>query len=692
MQDPKVDIHLPLKCDSLVTESNHKTDISDFTHAERNLPTAGKQSLKEYFPIEEEGFIVQSRFDIAWENVMMTVKKSGRTILNGFSGKLQSGTLVAIIGASGCGKTSFQNYISGYTKSDLEMTSTLKINDIPIENLKILKKISGFVFQEDILQKDMTVKEILYYQARLKLPPPKKGIDPNIYYDKAIKRAIELMKLEKVVNSRIGDGVKRGISGGERKRVCIACELVTEPCIFMLDEPTTGLDSDNAFNVLSTLKDLAYEEGKLVVCTIHQPSVEMMALFDKVLVLHEGNKVYDGPFTKIKSSFTNNGIIFPDNCNPCEFLMNQLNINENSRNLLVDQCGEKFGKIYNKQSLDAMKKIVSEKNKENATKSFISQRSDEHDNLLIKADQYSTKGKTKKIIKDVEKDFIDNLMKDYAKDNKNSDQRALSILMKRNSLEVYRNTDLMFVKAGIFVGMTVVISMTFQGLGYTQKDLNSRLGALFVVFEFIATYVLQFCIFQFTENTNLTIKELSQGQYNLGPFYLAKTWADIPYNLIVVLIFSTIWYFLMGLNLASWDKLAIYTFLNITNYFVTEACGNLLSAVCVTSERAQQGMGALFMFISLFCGFFLNDSSVPLWLVEFKYISYFRYLYQALIKNEFTDLHGCVDKHPDFCKVPEEHGATESFYLYFGVLIGMTIVVKLLAFHILKYRYRIYLE
>ena len=101
------------------------------------------------------------------------------------------------------------------------------------------------------------------------------------------------MKIEGCRNTLIGDGLNRGISGGERKRVSIACELITDPSFILLDEPTTGLDSENAANVIQSLRDLA-NRGKLVATTIHQPSKEIMEMFDKVLMLHQGLRVFDG--------------------------------------------------------------------------------------------------------------------------------------------------------------------------------------------------------------------------------------------------------------------------------------------------------------------------------------------------------------------------------------------------------------
>ena len=127
----------------------------------------------------------------------------------------------------------------------------------------------------------------------------------------------------------------RGVSGGERKRAAIAAEMVTDPKILILDEPTTGLDSLNAENVVKALRNMA-DDNKIVITTIHQPSVDVLKMFDKILILHEGKKVYMGSFEGIRTFFAENNIEIPMFSNPVEFLLNVLNLNENSCQILQE--------------------------------------------------------------------------------------------------------------------------------------------------------------------------------------------------------------------------------------------------------------------------------------------------------------------------------------------------------------------
>jgi ATP-binding cassette subfamily G (WHITE) protein 1 len=150
-----------------------------------------------------------------------------------------------------------------------------------------------------------------------------------------VEEIIDALELQKCANTNIGDGMVRGVSGGERKRAAIAAEMVTDPKILILDEPTTGLDSLNAENVVKALREMA-DDNKIVMTTIHQPSVDVLKMFDKVLILHEGKKVYMGSFEGIRPFFKSHNIEIPMFSNPVEFLLNVLNLNENSCQILQE--------------------------------------------------------------------------------------------------------------------------------------------------------------------------------------------------------------------------------------------------------------------------------------------------------------------------------------------------------------------
>lgn len=196
-------------------------------------------------------------------------------ILKGLNGIIPSGNMTAIMGSSGAGKTTLMNFLSSRSNWDPNMyvDGDLLVNGQKVENLNRFKNLIGFVPQEDILYENMTVRRNLEIYGQLR-----NVRNPAL-------RAQELIKnfgLEKCADTVIGNVDTRGISGGERKRVCIAIEIVMNPKLIFLDEPTTGLDAFTAFKIIRQMKDLNRQKKAGVIAILHQPRQEIIDLFDQV--------------------------------------------------------------------------------------------------------------------------------------------------------------------------------------------------------------------------------------------------------------------------------------------------------------------------------------------------------------------------------------------------------------------------
>jgi ABC-type multidrug transport system ATPase subunit len=247
--------------------------------------------------------------ELSWNNLsiiptkVLSTKKNKSTtahkkILDNVYGKVQSGEALAILGGSGAGKTTLLNYLSKKIE-----TGNLKIEgEVTLNNGKanstILNSLSSYVMQDDILEATMTPVEILLFTAKLKLTNLS---DEQI--EERVKKMIKKLNLENAKYTKIGNNIIRGVSGGERKRTSIGVELISDPQIVFLDEPTTGLDSFNAFEVVNNICQLAKEDKKLIIFTIHQPSSEIFSLLDKVCILADGRTIYFGPQNKCLDCF-----------------------------------------------------------------------------------------------------------------------------------------------------------------------------------------------------------------------------------------------------------------------------------------------------------------------------------------------------------------------------------------------------
>jgi len=244
-----------------------------------------------------------------------------KVIINGVSGTIMPGQFVAILGASGAGKTTLLNYLSGrdFSKT-LHSTGEVFVNGTLKSQIPNFSAFSAYVQQDDILFQTLTVRECLEFAAKLKLTGT---IESKI---RRVDALIDQLKLGKAQNTHIGGPLVKGISGGERKRTSVGVELITDPSLIFLDEPTTGLDSFIATQVMDNLRELAIEQGKTVVSTIHQPNSDIFDMFDKLLLMARGKIIYFNDANKSVDYFANIGRPCPELTNPADYFMTIMSI------------------------------------------------------------------------------------------------------------------------------------------------------------------------------------------------------------------------------------------------------------------------------------------------------------------------------------------------------------------------------
>lgn len=236
-------------------------------------------------------------------------------ILNQISGYVGAGQSLAILGPSGSGKTSLLNVLAARTQYQ-PTTGTVLFGGRP--RVARTKRHIGYIMQDDVFFSKLTVRETLEFTANIRLSSEIGKAEKKRRVDEVIQRLL----LTKCQHTRIGDQqFDKGISGGERKRVNIANELLHDPHLLLADECTSGLDSSSAYTVINLLKELC-REGRTIICTIHQPSSRMFSMFNKILLLAAGRTAYYGPPSKVVQYFEAMDFPFPTSAfNPADYML-----------------------------------------------------------------------------------------------------------------------------------------------------------------------------------------------------------------------------------------------------------------------------------------------------------------------------------------------------------------------------------
>lgn len=253
--------------------------------------SAGSRSLRSYnkWAPDEHGAT------IVWRDVNVYVMqdkfrsgKSLKRLINNVTGAVKPGSLVALMGASGAGKSTLMSALAFRSAPGTIIQGDILVNGRQVG--PFMHRLSGFMHQDELFLGALTIYEHMSFMANLKLDRRTSRYEKK----KLISEILEKAGLLHRSNTRIGfEGDEKVLSGGEKKRLSFATELLTKPTILFCDEPTTGLDSYSAQQLVQTLQDIA-KQGTVIICTIHQPSSQLYAMFDQVLLMADGRVAFMG--------------------------------------------------------------------------------------------------------------------------------------------------------------------------------------------------------------------------------------------------------------------------------------------------------------------------------------------------------------------------------------------------------------
>ncbi|KAJ2600805.1 hypothetical protein H4R99_003202 [Coemansia sp. RSA 1722] len=570
---------------------------------------------------------------LSWSNLNYDVKtKQGtRRLLHDISGSIYPGELIAIMGSSGAGKTTLLNVLSGRVQGG-RLYGDIKFNGAKREPHKF-KRMLAYVEQDDLMFPQLTVDETLTASAGLRLPDEK--------YTKSDKRervdtVMRDLRLSHVKDTRIGGYGARGVSGGERKRVSIGVELVTDPAILVLDEPSSGLDSSSAEMVVTLTKDMCRQRNLCTLMTIHQPSAEMVAKFDKLILLSQGKLIFMGPAKQAVPYFESLG--YPStNSNPANFFIDLTTIDFSSEKAMqeseqhVQNLADAFVKF--RESGGQLPAAINDG------------RLDSQINTANNSKAVSVQSRSI-IDKDITQEQVNLVM--YEPPPMNSWHREFWILLKRDLSLVRRNTSLLYGLLAQCLSFIIFLGFVFFQLGTDQASVQNRVGALFM-FTVVCSFPVIFPVVSIVmTGRNVLMRERSAGTYRMTSYFFAKVLSFFPMAYITYTITFIGIYFIAHLQ---YD--AGKFFIGLANvYTIIFTSIGFAFAVSMITSRMDVAFVILPVTISnlmLFAGNLSNSQAVTPVLRWIKYVCMYYYGYSAFIQNEFGGLNFTCNEDSAIC-------------------------------------------
>uniref|UniRef100_T1ITI8 ABC transporter domain-containing protein n=1 Tax=Strigamia maritima TaxID=126957 RepID=T1ITI8_STRMM len=611
--------------------------------------------------------------------------KGYKTLLKCVSGKVRPGELTAIMGPSGAGKSTLMNILAGYkcqgSLRNRRISGTVSINGIE-RDLRSFRKMSCYIMQDDILLPHLTVMEAMMVSVNLKLPEKVSTADKQL----VIQEIVETLGLVECQHTRTSK-----LSGGQRKRLSIAQELVNNPPVMFFDEPTSGLDSSSCFQCIGLLKYLAVG-GRSIVCTIHQPSARLFEKFDKLIILAEGQCIYQGTTTGLLPFLSSLGLECPSYHNPADFVM-EIACGEYGEYVPKLVTAVNNGKCNNwnnchEGTASSTKSLIS-----NDIAKEIMPESPEVTGAMAASDSRTVNGTLScqtSLLSDPEK-------ADYMNSNCNSFATScwtqFRIIFIRTFLSIIRDQTLTHLRLFSHVLVGVIIGLLYFDIGNNAGKVINNAGCLFFSMLFLMFTALMTTVLTFPLEMPIFVREHLNYWYSFKAYYLAKTMADIPFQIILPIIYCTIVYWMTS-QPNDWLRFGAFIALSVLTSLVAQSLGLVISAA--VNVQAAVFLGPITSIpILLFSGFFVTFDAIPNYLQWMSYSSYVRYSFEGSLlaiygydRKKMKCSPGeqyCVLADPKkFLKVMAVDGG--ELYIDFVVLFGIFVVLRLVAFIVLKWK------
>ncbi|EDS38496.1 ATP-dependent permease PDR11 [Culex quinquefasciatus] len=518
---------------------------------------------------------------------------NGKTkhLLQDISGSFRSGRLAGIMGPSGAGKSTLLNVLSGFKTS--KMGGKLLVNGQPIKPQKYRREVT-YTSQDVSMLENITVLESLDFATELKLP---KEVSLMVK-SKISNDIVKLLGLQKCAHNLVGT-----ISGGEKKRLSIGLELISNPKILFFDEPTSGLDIIAAMQVVAHLKELALS-GRCVVCVIHQPSSSILQMFDDLMILSEGKCVYKGPLDDLVPTFKGCGFDCPNYYNRADFALEVASLKHEGNVLtLIEKASG-----------------TPEKELQQITMVNNSVSSDEKDAMLLRSESSS----------DSSYQPASQVRVDHSRQYPVSQWSQFVTLTKRTTLCTFRDMQLMKMRimTHLFVGL--LIGVVFWDVGNDGAKVLSNASCLFFFLIFVFFSNSMPLVMTFPLETAVFLREQKNNWYSLKAYFFSKLVSDFPFLLLGPTLFLASAYYMTSQPLEL-DRMVMLWGMCMLTAWIAQLTG-LLAGSSLPLELSVFCVPCSLIPMLMFCGFFVRFREMFDFLVPFTYVGYFRYSFEGAMQ------------------------------------------------------------
>lgn len=557
----------------------------------------------------------------------------------------------------------------------------------------------AYVMQKDEMFATATPREALQFSAALRLIGPREDCHDLVL------ELLGSLGLLCCADTCIGSAVVNGISGGQRKRTAIGVELITRPGIICLDEPTSGLDSYAAYQVVRVLKDLA-SVGCTVICTLHQPSSEIFALADHVILLHHGRCFYEGSREQMVAQFAKAGYECPVGFNPADFAIFLMQAEPPDRLQAAEQA---WAEVHDEQGLSAANVATAEGAATTVAPSGCGSAT-APERQVVSGASFSqprelcrTPHRNSNPWRNTE-EFPASLLVPVHK----SFVRQLKQLVQRELRAAVRDRTTLIVRFCLSVVLATLFGLVFQGVGRTVIDsdrerrqqgfINDRFERLWnglsaedmlalrkrkldwhfnalVQVALVAMFsACQPVMLTFPLDRPVFLREVSSGTYTVLPYYLSKVVVEMPLVFVQSLLTLGLCYVVLSLNGNFWALLATMVLLSMCSVVVA------LAISCAVRQPRETGAIGPLVFVPqmLFSGVFVPVSHMPPYLRWMQYGSFLQYAIKVL---------GIVE----FQRVPHKEVLLESqdidedsLVVYVCILVGLVLIFAVVGIEMLR--------